>query len=138
MGSFYRIAQSSVTVMSCFDSYQAQIVARVSQEYPGYNQQSWQFAAVLGSTTTYYLRNKADVYLQASGSTVFSADSTSATQWVLVPQMPVLGKIPYKIKAFGTDSWMVIGEDGAVELGSEANAYVWDVQLQDSFPLDPE
>ena len=40
-----------------------------------------------------------------------------------VPQMPVLWNHPYKIKAFGTDSWMVIGEDGAVELAL-TTAYV--------------
>jgi len=138
MGSLYRIAESSTAVMSCFDGNQAQIVARVSQGYPGYNHQSWHYLAVLGSPNTYYIQNAANVYLQASGDTVFAADSAEATQWVLVLQPAILGKIPYKIKAFGTDLWMVIGEDGTVGLGSEANAYSWDVQLQESYPLDPQ
>ncbi|MBK9249408.1 MAG: hypothetical protein IPM69_15155 [Ignavibacteria bacterium] len=136
MGSFYRIAESSTTVMSCFDGNQAQIVEKVSHSNPGYIHQSWQFIAVLGSASTYYIRNAANVYLQASDDTVFAADSEEASQWVLVPQSPILGKIPYKIKASGTDLWMQITDD-AVDLGSDTNAVVWDIQMQDNYPLDP-
>jgi len=138
MGSLYRIAESSTEVMSCFDGNQAQIVAKVSQGYPGYNHQSWRYLAVLGSPNTYYIQNAANVYLQASDDTVIAADSAEATQWVLVPQPAILGKIPYKIKAFGTNLWMKITEGGGVELGAETAAVVWDIQSQDSYPLDPE
>lgn len=93
--------------------------------------QVWQFIAILGLPNTYYLRNVNDIYLRALGANVAAGNIGNATEWVLVPNVPLTTPPSFKIVLKDDTTKFLTIQNNTIVLGSESIAVNWDILEHD-------